>query len=70
MVFVAVRKDYRPEAVSVFEHVRNIGDNQVDSEHVVFGEHESRVNHNHFVAVADNCHVLADFAQTAERNNF
>ena len=54
----------------VFDYVRNIGDNQINAEHVVFGEHEPCINHNHFVAVTNDCHIFADFAKTAQRNDF
>ena len=70
VVFVSVSEDNRLQALFIFDDVGNIGYNQVDAEHIVFGEHKPRVNHNHFVAVADNGHVLADFTEPAQRNNF
>jgi hypothetical protein len=70
MIFVTVREDNRLQAILIFEDVGNIGDNQIDTEHIVFGKHQPRVNHNHFVAVADNRHIFADFTESAQRNYF
>ncbi len=44
VVFVAVGDDDAPQLVAVLEDVGDIGDDQVDAQHLLFGEHEAGVD--------------------------
>ena len=46
--------------------VGDVGDDEVDAEHLLVGEHEAGVDGDHVVAVLEQHHVLADLAETAE----
>ena len=46
--------------------VADVRDDEVDAEHLLFGEHEAGVDGDHVVAVLEQHHVLADLAETAE----
>ena len=65
MVFVTMGQEDAPQFILVLHQVGDIRDDQVDAQHIVFGEHEARIEQDHVIAITEHGHVLADFAQTA-----
>src|SRR6187397_1607605 len=49
--------------------VGDVGDDEVDAEHLLVREHESAVDHDDVVAVLEDVHVLADLPHPAERDD-
>ena len=66
VVLVAVGDEDGPQLVAVLLDVGDVRDDEVDAEHLLFGEHEAGVDDDHVVAVLEQHHVLADLAETAE----
>ena len=54
---------------TVLLEVGDVGDDEVDPEHLLVGEHEAAVDHDDLVAVFEEVHVLADLADPAERDD-
>ncbi len=69
VVFVAVGEDDGPQLLPPLHHIGDIGNDDVNPQHVVLGEHETGVDEQHLFAVLDSHHVLADLAYTTQRND-
>jgi hypothetical protein len=69
MVFVTVSDYDSPDFIAPFDDITEVGDNQVDAEHIFFGKHKSGINNDDIIIVFQHHHVLADFTQPTERNN-
>jgi hypothetical protein len=67
---MAMRQDYGTDFVPVFQQIGEIRDYQVDAQQIIPGKHESRVDDNNIVVVANRHYVHAEFAQPAQRNDF
>ena len=50
------------------QQIAEVGDDVVDAEHIVFGEHQAGIDDDRVIAVLDDHHVLADFPQPANRD--
>ena len=62
VVFVAVGDDDAADLVLALLQVGDVRDDQVDPQHVLFGEHQAAVDDDDVVGVLDDHHVLADLA--------
>ncbi len=69
VIFVAVRDDDAAQLIALVAQVFPIGDDEVDPQHIVFGEHDAAVDQQDIRAVFKGRHVLADFAAAAQRND-
>ncbi len=69
MVFMAVGQENGLEFVLVFHQERGIRDHQIDPQHVIIRECQPGIHQDHVIAVDECRHVLADFPQTAQRND-
>ena len=69
MVFVPMGQDNRLNHIAILQKIADIRNNEVHAQHIFFGEHEPRINHENFIANTDDRHVLADFPQSAQGNN-
>ena len=49
--------------------IGDVGDDEVDPEHLLVGEHQAAVDDDDVVAVLEHVHVLADLADPAERDD-
>ena len=70
VVLVAVGDEDAPDLGLVFDQVAHVGDDHVDTVHIVVRETHAAVHDNDIVAELVYGHVLADLIQTAKRNNF
>ena len=50
----------------VFEKIAEIGNDYVDSQHLIFGKHQPRVHNYNGVLIFEHHHIEAYFAQTTE----
>ena len=66
VVFVAVGDDNSAHLVDLVFQVSKIRDDVVDSEHIVFGEHDPRIDNQNVVAIFNGHHVLADLPKTPQ----
>src|SRR5512147_161552 len=66
MVLVSVGQDHAADAGLVFDEVGEVGDHDVDAEHLCVGEHEARVDHHDVVAAFEHGHVEPDLAHAAQ----
>ena len=69
VILVAVRDDDARDLVRVVAQIGEVRQDQVDAQHVELGEHDARVDHQDLVLDLEEHHVLADFAQPAERDD-
>ena len=71
MVFVAVGKAESPRTLCKrSREVGDIGNNDVDAEHVRLGKHQAAIDNDDIIAILENGHIQTDFAQTSEGNDF
>ncbi len=66
VVFVGVSDQEGPDLFAVLAQVRDVGNDEVDPEHFLVGEHEPAVDDDDIVAVLEDVHVLADLPHAAE----
>jgi hypothetical protein len=69
VVLVGVGDEERLDVGAALLEVRDVGDDEVDAEHLLVGEHEAAVDDDDLVAVLEDVHVLADLAHPAERDD-
>ena len=69
VVLVGVRDQERPDLGAVLLEVRDVGDDEVDAEHLLVREHEPAVDDDDVVAVLEHVAVLADLPYPAERDD-
>ena len=69
VVLVAVGQDDPAHRVTPFGEIRGVGHDQVDAEHVRVGEGQTAVDDDDLVIGLDHGDVLADLADTAQRND-
>ena len=69
VVLVGVRDQERLDLRLAFLEVGDVGDDEVDPEHLLVREHQAAVDHDDLVAVLEDVHVLADLADPAERDD-
>ena len=70
MVLMAVREDQPAYLLSVGFEVSDIRQDDVDTVHILIREAHAGINDDYIAAAFIGCHILAYFAQTAERDNF
>ena len=68
VVLVTVRQHDAADARRTLEQPRDVGNDQVDTEHLLLGEHKPGVDDHDVVAARDGEHVAADLPETAKRN--
>ena len=69
VVLVGVGDEEGLDLVLVLLEVGDVGDDEIDPEHLLVGEHQPAVDHDDVVAVLEHVHVLADLADAAERDD-
>ena len=65
---MTMRNDNSPYIICVFNQLTHIGDDQVDTEHVIVRKCQPGIDDNNIIALLDNGHVLTDFTQASQRN--
>ncbi|MNC47978.1 hypothetical protein D3C81_1657790 [compost metagenome] len=55
--------------VTVLRQVRDIRDNNINTEHVLFREFKSRIHDHNVVSVLNYIHVFPDFSDSAQSEN-
>ena len=68
MVFVAVREDEGAHLLAVLDQIGDIGDDDVDAEQFVFGEHQPGIDDDDVIAPADGHAVHSELAESAQRH--
>ena len=66
MILVGVSDQEGADLLPVLTQVADVGDDQVDPEHLLIGEHEPAVDDDDVVAVLEDVHVLADLPDASE----
>ena len=67
MVLMAVGDENALDAVLVFQHIGEVGDDKIHAEHVGIREHQTAVNEDHISLALIQSNVFAHFSQTAQR---
>ena len=68
VILVPVGEHDAADVADALLQPRDVRDDQVDAEHLLFGEHQPRVDDDDIVAAAERHHVATDLAQSAERD--
>ena len=66
MILVTVRDHEGEHVLLALHEPADVGENEVDAEHVLAGELDAAVEHHDLAAVLDRGHVLADLAEPPE----
>jgi hypothetical protein len=69
VVLVGMGDQERPDLVAVLLEIADVGDDEVDAEHLLVGEHEAAIDDDDVVAVLEHVHVLADLPHPAKRDD-
>ena len=69
MVLVTMCQKDTLNFIFILNQICNIGNNQVNAEHIVFREHQACINQDHVVPVTKYRHIFTNFAQTTQRDN-
>ena len=69
VVFMAVRQDDAAHLLQAFHDVAGVGDDDVDAVHLARGKHEAGIDDQQILVRFQHEHVLANFAQAAQRNH-
>ena len=69
VVLVAVREEHGAQLFGVGVEVGVVGNDEVDAEHLLVGEHEPDVDDDDVVAVLEQHHVAPDLTEAAERDD-
>src|SRR3989338_7479648 len=67
MVFMAMREHYSPNLLFIFNDIRKIRYDKINTKHVFFRKHQAGIYDNYVIFIFDNSHVEAYFLNTAER---
>ena len=70
MVFVSMRQDDAPYFALVFNKIRKIGNDDIDTVHVVVGETKPTVNDEDVAAVLIDGEIFTDLVESAQRYDF
>ena len=70
VILVSVGDEETAEAVMVLHQVAHIGNDAVDTVHIVAGESHTAVHHDDLAAILIHGHILADLVKTAKRDDF
>ena len=66
VILMTMREHDGLDLVFVLQQIGNIRNNEVDAQHIVLWEHQTRIDDEDFLVATDYRHVLADFPQTAQ----
>ena len=69
VVLVSVGKEVSAHVALLLHQIGHIRNDQIDAQHILFGENAAAVNHHNVILIFKNCHVLADFIHTAKADN-
>ncbi len=67
VVLVAVGDEQTLDFILVLHHKGEVRDDHIHAEHLAVREHQAAVHDDHIAVALVDGHVLADFAQTAQR---
>ena len=70
VILMSVREHDSPDLFGVFLQVGDVRDDHVDAVHLLVRKAHTAVDHHNVTAVLIGRHVLADLAESAERNDF
>ena len=66
VVLVAVGDEVASQLLLVVDKIGHVGDHQIHAVHIVLGEAQTAVHHDHVLAVFQDSHVLADLIEAPE----
>ena len=69
MIFMTVGNDNANHLIGFLTQIFKIGNDVIDPEHIVFGEHDSGIHHQDLVLEFIGSHVLAHFPEPAQGND-
>ena len=69
VVLVGMGDEERLDVGAALLEIGDVGDDEVDAEHLLVREHQAAVDDDDLVAVFEDVHVLADLAHPAERDD-
>ena len=70
VVLMPVGDEEAAQLLLVVDEIGDVGDHKIHAVHIVLGKAQAAVDHDHVLAVLEHGHILSDFIQSAQRNNF
>ena len=70
MVFMSMRQEHTAYLILVFDKIRHISNDQIDTVHFIVRKAETAVNNDDVLTIFQHGHIFADLIQTAERDDF
>ncbi|MNV85223.1 hypothetical protein D3C71_1791590 [compost metagenome] len=65
MVLMTMSQQNPPDFILIINQVADIGNDNVDAEHVLLGKFQTRINYYNVVSILYYVHILADLAHAA-----
>src|SRR5688572_20266120 len=69
VVFMSMRDRNPHDLISFLTQIFIVGNNIIDPEHIIFGEHDARIHNQNLVVELVGSHVLAHFPKSTQGNN-
>ena len=70
MVFMSMRQEHTAYLILVFDKIRHISNDQIDTVHFIVRKAETAVNDYYIVAVLENSKVFRNLAESSQRKHF
>ena len=70
VVFVTMGKQNCLQFVTIFQKIRNVWNDQVNTWKVITWESKTTINDYHIVAIFNSGHIFSDFTYTTQKRNF
>lgn len=69
MVFMTMSNDQGSQLIAFGSEITEVRDDNVDPEHLFFGEHQAGIDEDGGVCILNDHHVQPDFTETAQRDH-
>ena len=69
MILMPMRQYDRLNHVTILDKVSNIGNDEINPQHIFLREHQPGIHHEDLIIHADSRHILSDLTQPAQRDN-
>ena len=70
MVLMTMSQYDTSDFFDIFCQVRHIGDDQVDTQHIILGESQTAVDDDDIITIFQHSHVFTDLFQTTQSDDF
>ncbi len=69
VILVTVGDDNTEHTIPVLNHIGEIRQDEIDTQHVIVREHQPRIDHKNGIAILEDHHILSDGPQPPQRDD-